>query len=362
MPLFTAKSVDQIQQEYFQALAEAGTGLRFDTTQGSVITALARGSAAVAAGQYRDLVRLAASMTLAGSVGEDLDAYSSFGVTRRQPTKAIGTVLALSLETPVTVAPGSVLIDPATTLQFETLNTLDVTVSYLETPILVRSLLATPLANLAPGTRLYSQSLTTTSFVVGTSRAADGTYRGALTGGTNLETDEQYRERIGNWLASHTTASNTSVVDRLLSFPGVTRAFTVTNSGGVLEIWVDSPSVNFSASQKAEIASYVKNYVADGVVVAVSQIERTPVNLLLEVTPFSDVTNASLNYLSNRIREVIAAYMQRLTLGQNVSVAQLLSAIKPLATQVKIKSPGRDIFVKSNQLAVLGDLQITYPA
>ena len=361
MPLFPTKSVEQLQQEYFQSLANAGTGLRFDITQGSVINALARGSAAVAVSQYREIRRLAASITLADSVGEDLDIYSSYGVVRNQPSTSTGTVLALAVDTPVLVAPGTVLIDPQTALQFETLNTSSIQVSYLETPIPIRSLVPTPLANIAAGTRLYSQSLTTTSFVVGTTRGVDGVYSGSLTGGTDRESDEAYRERIATWLASHTTASQSSLVSRLLTFPSVNRAFTITNAGGVVEIWVDTISTTFNESQKAEIARYVKDYVSDGIIVTVSQIEKVPVDILLNVTPYANTLNGSYNNLSNRLREVILAQMQRLDLGQNFSREAVLKAIKPLAAAVTIQEPTLDVFIKNGQLAVLGDLHVTFP-
>lgn len=361
MPLFLTKTIDQLQQEYFQSLINAGTGLRFDITQGSVINALARGSAAVALNQYREIHRLAASMTLADAKGEDLDIYADYGVSRRLAAKSLGTVLALSTENPIQINPGAILIDPNTSLQFEVVNATAIDVSYLETPLLVRSLLPTPLANLPAGTRLYSQRFTDASFVVGLNRRTDGTYAGALTGGADIESDEEYRGRISNWLTSHTTASQSSVVDRLLSFPGVRRAFTITNVGGVLEIWVDSLSVIYNESQKAEIANYVKDYVADGIVVTVSQVDRVPIDLLLEVVPSVDTNTSSLSYLSNRIREVIQGYLQTLELGQDLSRARLYSVVKPLVNAVSIKTPGRDVFIKRDQLAVLGNLQVTYP-
>jgi hypothetical protein len=361
MSRFPAKSVEQLQQEYFQSLAAAGTGLRFDTTQGSVIHALARGSAAVAAEQYRQLRTLASSITLSDTFGTDLDTYSAFGVTRRQPSTARGTILAIAPDSPVIIPPGTILLDPQTTLQFETLNSISVNVSYLEVPIQVRSLLTTPLANLAPGTRLYSGNYTSVVFTVGTSRLANGNYTGALTGGAELESDAQYRSRIATWLSSHNTASQSSVVDRLLEFPGVSRAFTVTNSGGVLEIWVDSLSTIFSEPQKAELGRFVKDYVADGIIVSVSQVERVGVDIDIEATPFPNTPSRSLDVLSNRIREVVRSQIQRLEVGQNFSRELVANAIKPLASVCKVKSPGRDILIKNGQLAVLGDLHVTFP-
>jgi uncharacterized phage protein gp47/JayE len=362
MPYFPSKTVEQLQQEYFQALANAGTGLRFDTTQGSVISALARGSAAVAASQYRDIRRLASSITLADAKGEDLDIYADFGIVRKQPTRSVGTVLAISPNGEIVVPAGSIFIDPQSTLQFESINQTPIKVSYLETPIQIRSLLTGPLANLQEGTRLYSQNFTGTSFVVGTARTPAGNYIGSLTGGANRESDVSYRNRIAAWLSSHTTASQSSVIDRLLSFPGVSRAFTITNSGGILEVWVDSLSVFFSESQRIEIARYIKDYVADGIIVTVSQVNRKPVDILLEVTPYTNAIDVGISSLSNRIREVTLSYIQQLTIGQNFSRSVLLQRLRPLAAQVIVKEPSQDVFILNTELAVLGKLQTTYPA
>lgn len=357
MATFTPKTIEEAQQLYFQALADANSGLRLDKTQGSVVYTLGRAAAAIAVGQDAELKQLANSINLSTAVGSDLDTYSTYGIYRGVATKASGTVLANSLEINQAVSPGTILIDPRTSLQYITTNTTNVTVSYLDTPIKVQSLTAGYDTNLRAGVRLYSQTYPTVSFTVGLQRLEDNSYTGDLTGGRNTEDDESFRNRIATWLLSHSTSSKSIILNRLLSFPGVTKAYTVTSPGGVLELWVDSSTV-FNEAQKQELYNYIEPYVAAGIVVALAQLRRLVVDIKLEVTPYK---GSDLDALSNRITSVINSYIASLTVAQDLSTERVLKLLSPLAAKVALVTPTRDVRATSGEIIILGQVQVVYP-
>mgnify|MGYP006282150957 CR=1 FL=1 len=356
MATYTPKTIEEAQQIYYQALADANSGLRLDTTQGSVVYTLGRGSAAIAVQQDTDLKDLADSINLSTATGNDLDIYSTFGLTRGAANKASGTVLCLSNDSVTTLAPNTILINPQSNRQYVTQNAVALTVSYVEVPVKVEALLAGYLGNLGAGTRLYSTQYPGVSFVVGNSRSDLNTYTGDITGGTDVEDDDRFRTRIASWMLSHSTCAKAMVLNRLLTFPGVAKAFTVTRAGGVLELWVDSPST-FNAAQKLELTNYVLPYIAAGIVPAVSQITRKAVDISLSVVPY---VGTDLDVLSSRFRQIILSFINKLELGQDLSIDSLSKVLSPLASKVSI-SPTKDVVASVGEMIVLGNLDITYP-
>lgn len=368
---YSPKSLEQYQREYFAALANAGSGLAFDTTQGSVLYALARGSAAVASTQAVDLRRLADSITLAGAKGADLDAYSSYGISRQLARPATGTVLAILTsapsgqqgDRPVVVVPNTVLTEVQSTIQFRTTNTAPIRVGYLETLLPIESTEPTNYANLQAGTRLYSSRYGQLQFVVGHTHTAANTYHGDLTGGRLRESDDAYRARIANWLAARSTTARENVMQRLLAFPGVVAAHTRTTAGGVLELWVDlatpdgQASTTMNPTQKQELSNWVRPYVSDGIFISVGQIQRRYVDLRFDVQPFY---RSNLDQLSARIRELCGAYFNQQRLAQDLRIEPLLTLLRPLATKVRLVSPRQDVFVGNEQRAMLGSVDVNY--
>jgi hypothetical protein len=361
MVQYNPKSVEQYQADYIQALADAGSGLAFDVTQGSVLYALARGSAAVAATQGVDLKRLAESITLSNAKGADLDAYSSYGITRIVAAKAVGSVLAISSSNrSETIAPDTVLTEPQTAIQYRTTNTAPVRVGYLEATISVESIESTTVANLQAGTRLYSSRHGGIQFIVGNSHTADNAYYGDLTGGRPRESDDSYRQRIANWLSSRSTTARDNVMQRVLSFPGVTNAYTRTKAGGVLEIWVDmgfAEGQRMNTQQQLELTQWVRPVVSDGIFITIGDIIRKYVDLRFDVKPFF---NANLDTLSTRITDLCRAYFNQQFLNQDFQAAPLLSLLRPLAPKVFLVSPKFDVYVDLEERAMLGTVDVNY--
>jgi hypothetical protein len=361
MVLYNPRSVEEYQSEYIRALADAGSGLAFDVTQGSVLYALARSSAAVAATQGVDLKRLAESITLSKAKGIDLDAYSSYGISRIAAAKATGSILAISNTTrSETIAPDTVLTEPQTAIQYRTTNTAPVRVGYLESLIPVQSIESTTAANLAAGTRLYSSRHSSIQFIIGNSHTPDNAYYGDLTGGRARESDDSYRQRIADWLSSRSTTARNNIMQRVLSFPGVTNAYTRTKAGGVLEIWVDMGlpvGQRMNTQQQLELTQWLRPVVSEGIFITIGDIVRKYVDLRFDVKPFF---NANLDLLSTRIRDLCAAYFNQQYLNQDFQSAPLLTLLKPLAPQITLADPKSDVYVGVEERAMLGNVEVNY--
>lgn len=354
---YTPKTIEEAQQQYAQALADANSEIKIDKTQGSVAYTLSRGSAAVSVLQDIELKKLADSINLSTASGDQLDSFSSFGLRRLPATRATGTVLCLSKEESATLSPGALLTDIQSGLQFITLNTAPVTISFLEVPIRVQAVSVGSAYNLPAGTVLYAAGLPYFRAIVGNRHTENNEYIGSLSGGISKEDDNAFRNRIASWLLSHTTASRAVVINRLLSFPGVTRAYTYTKVGGVLEIWVDSLQT-LNQSQKTELVNYIRPYTSDGIIVALSQLITVPANITLEIIPF---TGSDMQSVTSRIRQVVSSFIATLEVGQHLSLTTVNDILRPLAVSIKVIEPKVDIRARLGEILIPGEIIVKYP-
>jgi uncharacterized phage protein gp47/JayE len=354
---YVPKTIEEAQQQYLQALADANSEIKIDKIQGSVAYTFARGSAAVAVLQDLELKSLADSINLSTAVGSQLDSFSSFGITRLPAARATGTVLCLSKEEPAELQPNTLVTEIKSGLQFTTLNTTPLTISYLETPVRVQALSTGAAYNLGAGNILYAAGLPYFRAVVGNIHTENNEYLGSLSGGVSIEDDNAFRNRIASWLLSHTTASRAVVINRLLSFPGVTRAYTYTKAGGVLEVWVDSLQ-SLNQSQKTELINYLRPYTSDGIVIALSQLVTVPANLTLEIIPF---TGSNMDATTSRIRQIISSYIATLEVGQSLSLTTIAELLRPLAVRVRVIEPRVDIRAGLGKILIPGEIIVKYP-
>ncbi len=354
---YTPKTIEEAQQQYFQALADANSEIKIDKAQGSVAYTLARGSSAVSVLQDIELKKLADSINLSTATGDQLDAFSSFGLRRLSASRATGTVLCLSKEESATLAAGTLLTDIQSGLQFITLNTSSLNISFLETPVRVQAISTGSAYNLPAGTILYAAGLPYFRAVVGNRHTENNEYIGSLSGGVSREDDVAFRNRIASWLLSHTTASRAVVINRLLSFPGVTRAYTYTKAGGVLEVWVDSLQT-LNQAQKAELVNYLRPYTSDGIVIALSQLVIVPADITLEIIPF---TGSNMNTVTARIRQVVSSFIATLEVGQSLSLTTINDILRPLAVSIKVIDPRVDIRARLGEILIPGEITVKYP-
>lgn len=354
--MVTPRSIEDVQKDYFAAMASSGSNLIVDRAEGSLAYTLARASAAVAVGLDNRLALLEENYSLLTATGSRLDDMGGFISAREQSARAAGNVLAISKADPVQIPAGTTLINISTGLQFTTVTT-SVTVSDLfESSIRVNAVSTGFESNLVAGTQLYSADYPDVCFRVGNVRT--DTYYGDLLGGRPQESDEDYRQRLVGILTSSTLSSTDNLLRKLNEYPLVDRAYVKTRVPGVVEIWVDAAS-NYSQSQKQELLTYVEPYIAAGVVPSLIQARRHLVDINLTVRPYN-VSNKELSDLTDRLTSVITNYILSLDIGQDLQLSLLLQAVSFLARDVTITFPLSDVTVQPTEVVALRDIKYTF--
>jgi uncharacterized phage protein gp47/JayE len=356
--MFKARTIDQAQQDYLLALAQVDSPIELDSSQGSVVYTLSRGAAALATAQDLRLESIEKSY-LTAATGEQLDNIGrSFELPRLQPSVATGSVLVISLGDAVVLPEGTRLVELTTGLEFITVNTTQVSINTLvETQIDLNALQIGSSSNLPAGTRLFSLTIPGVRFIVGQTRTTQ--YNGDLVGGSDLESDESYRSRIGLWLSSRSSASSSELLLKLLEKDQVDRAFVKTSVGGLVEIWVDSVST-LTNTEIDELRDSVIPFVAAGTVPVVIQANRIRLNFELIIEPFRG-TAVNLQELTPQLNSIIRSVIDSLDVSAPLFKASLVDAIKPFVRSVVIVGIPRVVRSGLGNILVPGDIKVTYP-
>lgn len=352
------RTLQEAQAEYLRALAEADTPVNLDTSQGTVVHALSRGSGAVASQLDTRFAELQAGF-LTEAAGERLDLLaSSFGLSRLLPSYSEGSVLVISNSTELTVTPDTRLLELATGLEFVVQNTSPVSVNTLsETVLPVKAAQTGTASNLPAGRLLYSANSPDIRFTVGSSRTTF--YVGDLVGGSDGETDDELRARVGLFLASRATGSAQELLLKLLEYDQVDRAFVKTAVGGFVEFWVDSVAI-FTPTELDQLKVYISEFVSAGIIPVVSQASRKPVAFELVVQPLRSST-LNLQTLTSTLRSVVRSLIDSLGLGEPLLRTQVITAVRPFVRSVEVRSMPPIIEAANSEVLVIGDIKVTYP-
>lgn len=356
--MFKARTLEQAQQDYLLAISQAESAVSLDLSQGSVVYTLSRGAAALATAQDLRLESIEKSY-LTNATGQQLDNIGlSFGLPRLQPSFSVGSVLAISLAETEALPPGFRLLEPKTGLEFIGTETSAVSVTGVtEVPIAIRSLSLGSRSNLVSGTELFSTLFTNVRFIVGSART--NVYIGDLTGGSDSETDEQYRTRIGIWLSSRSSGSSSELVLKLLELDNVDRAFVKTSVGGIAEIWIDSVQTLVDLEIE-ELKTYVLGFMPAGIFPVVVQAKRVPLNFELVVEPLSG-TRANLQTLTSTLNSVVRTFIDSLSVGDILLRDSLLQSLRPFVRSVSVRNLPRRTNPGTGNILVAGDIKVTYP-
>jgi hypothetical protein len=356
--MFKARTLEQAQQDYLLAISQAESPISLDLSQGSVVYTLSRGSAALATAQDLRLESIEKSY-LTNATGQQLDSIGlSFGLARLQPSFSVGSVLAISLSETESLTQGFRLLEPKTGLEF--IGTANSTVSVTgvtEVPITIRALSLGSRSNLVSGTEVFSTAFPDVRFIVGSART--NVYIGDLTGGSDSETDEQYRSRIGIWLSSRSSGSSSELVLKLLELDTVDRAFVKTTVGGVAEIWIDSLQT-LTNLEVEELKTYVLGFMPAGIFPVVVQAKRVPLNFELVVEPLSG-SRANLQTLTSTLNSVVRSFIDSLSVGDLLLRESLLQSLRPFVRSVSARNLARRTSPGTGNILVAGDIKITYP-
>lgn len=354
------RSINEIQEQYFAAIASSGSGLLVDNSEGSLAYTLSRASAVVISTLEEQLIANNKDTTLLNATGEVLDSIGGVFLKREIEVPARGYVLAQPQADSVTLPFDTRLFTLDEGQSYRVMETPSITLRpTLLTPIKVEAVNAGSLGNVVAGTMMFSPGLSNVVFKVGAQQQLNNVV-GDISGGRDLESDEAYRRRVIQFLTQGPYSSTQYIENKLLEYPNVERAFVYTPAPGVCEIWVDSSSIVYTENQIEELYRYISPYLTLGVIPLISQARRKPVDISLDITPYRAGVR-SFDALSIQIKEVIKAYIQRLRVGQTLLVSELHSLIRPLVSSLSIKEPMSNVTSSLNEIIVAGVISINYP-
>lgn len=357
--MLTTRSIKEVQSLYFSALANTSSNLVVDTKEGSLAYTLARASAAVAASLDNRLIDLQDNSLIINASGSRLDELLGFVTAREQPSRAQGSVLAISKTESFTIPSNSILINVSTGLSFRTTSASVTAVNLFESLINVEAVEFGSSSNLSAGTQLYSADFPDVCFRVGSANTNNG-YEGDLVGGQNIESDNAYRSRVLSLLSNPSSSSSSSLVNILRQYPLVDRAYVKTTVPGVVEIWVDAGTV-YTDAQKQELLDSISTYLPVGTIPFISQARRKAVNITLDIQPFSNNSN-DLSTLSNRITTSLTNLILNLDVGESLSVGDIKRAVSALARQVTVVYPTADAICRSDEILAPGEFKFVFSA
>jgi hypothetical protein len=353
------RSIEQCQQEYFNALANSGSGIVIDGVEGSLAYTLSRASAVMAATLDEQLASLETEFTLTTASDVFLDRLGAFYLPRRKGVAAQGTALISSLvNNAYPLFYRTRLINLQSGLEYFTTNINQVFVQpYVEIPITIEAVEPGALYNMSAATQLSAPEYPDIQVIIANQRS-NNAYTGGLDNGRDIESDESYRSRLLTYFSQGPISTNLRLENRLLDYGLVDRAFVRTPAPGFVEVWLDS-SISYSKSQITEIYSFVQEYLSQGVVPMISQVGRRSVKVEIEVVPFPG-SLVDLNVLSAQISSDISTYFDSLRLEQPLLVSQMLNTVRPLARNIIVRQPTTDVYPAIGEVVVSGGVKVIY--
>lgn len=355
--MFKQRTIEEIQLEFLGSLTQAVPNLNLN--QSSPLYTLARANASVISDQEQRLNAFLKSSNALTAEADDLDLLASNIVVRDKPTTALGVALISPTLVEQVIPLGIVLTDLTTGLQF--ISTASATTSrFVNVSLSIKAASSGSAYNIAAGTTLFSTDYQDIVFTVGTAKLINNTYVGSMQGGRDIEPDDYFRQRfLASLLSSNQAASKNFFRQKLLSYPGVTRAYVKTRVGGVVEVWVNTID-GFTNTELEAIRDYLLENVPAGIILTVGQSRIKTFDLSLRVTPFKS-SLANLSLLTQQISFAVNNYVSSLDIADSIPLAKIDQLVRPLVQNLKVLSPISDLKADIDQVLLLSSLDISYP-
>lgn len=289
------------------------------------------------------------------SKGEYLDKRArDYGLTRLQGTRASGWVLITSPNQNSNIPKGLILSAPGLVLQYEVTYAIAVPKG-LEVLTSIESLNEDASANLPAGVSLYSNFYPHVNFIVGRYRTPAGPQQG-LSGAGEVESDEQFKQRLLRWLTRGSPVSKNSLSLLLESLPGIGKVhiqehFPITGYFTVYLETKDSILLN-------RARALIDTNKAAGVSFIVSSILKTQVNI-------SVIVSVGTSLDPEVIKSSIFAFIYKLPVGSGLSLKDLISYISQVSSSIKsveISTPTQDISPLAGRAIYPGEIDVTLRA
>lgn len=376
---FPSMTFDQFVSNFIQILLTS-TPLISDTSVGSIPLAFAEATAGNDLALQELIYHVYNVARLGTSEGSDVDSYvGDFGLTRDPATYA-SNVIYLNRTGTVGVQAeplGSVVQAPVGNVQFELVadttqasyDPVNMTYFFADgqgtIPVRVQALNAGSASNV--GANSISQIV---SGLVGVSSISQPV---AIDNAVDAETDDELRTRFQLFIESLSKATETSVEEAIDSVqPGLTykliEYFHFDGSpfvGGFTAV-VDDGSGSISSSLLTEITAAIDAVRAAGIAFEVKAPTDVPVNVVVNIKAAPGYSSA---IVTSALSASITSYVNKLGVGNNVSLANLANAINTTQvnganivfsyTNLMVNGAVADFVIAPTQLARIGSITIT---
>jgi hypothetical protein len=356
--MFNPKTIEEISKEIFQSLLEQNTQLS-DISSGSVLSAVTRSFSGSLLNQELLLNSLAESFYLNTSKGTDLDLRAAdYALTRKPGSFSTGSVLAISLIDTVTIPLNTILTEPFTGLQWTTETNSAPVNTTSESSIQIKSLAYGSDNNLLAGTKLITPLFPGVVFLVGTHRTTAREICGDLTGGKDIETDEQLRSRIINSIINSRGTTENALKSAVLTDQAVSWVSIKTPIPGFIQVWVDSPSLLLTPDIQ-RLEQIVNSVKPVGISFSVQQVTRLIQDINIFIRPAS---SANLQELSDKLIGSTQEYILQLRIGETFSRVALVKKLLnvPQVLDCNIINPLTDVQPNDSSVIRGGKILITY--
>lgn len=359
--MFKPRSIQEIHQQVLQAVLQQNTTLN-DVAQGSALYTLTRAFAAGQSQQDLAMFELAESFYIATAKDYYLDKRAGdYGLTRRPGGAATGEVLVSTYDDSFSVEPGIILTEPLSTLQFQVTEPTATSISVAtETTVSVRCTQVGERANLPAGIRLISPTYPQGNFVVGTHRTSAGVICGGLTGGVNIETDEQLRVRLTKSIINSRGTTEQALSNVLLAESTVPWVALLTPRAGYIQVWVDNSNI-LSSNELQRLTQIANTAKPAGTLLSVHQAARTLTEINVFVQPG---LNVNLQDLTDKVVFAVGQYLLGLKLGEPLLLSNLIKQVLAIkgVLDAQILEPRQTLAPSQYGVVRSSRVRVTYEA
>jgi uncharacterized phage protein gp47/JayE len=317
---------------------------------------LFRAIATVVVEQDVRLKEIIDSSFISTATGSYLDRRAAdFGMYRLKGSYTTGSVLVKGPS--VALSRGTILYTSDQTYQYEVGSSVTIP-STIEAVLTIKALGIGGEYNLPQGTFLYSNLYPNHSFVVG--RYRDPITRvvvGSLSNGSSVESDSEFRSRIGSKLSGGLSQTGTirSIREELLKLPYLTRVYIKEHTPitGYFTIFIDTQDSELIKT----ISSLVQSIKPIGVAFLVRPLRTKAIDVSVEVI----VNNYQEGSISTVINRTLSSYFSSLSLGASINPTYIRDALIsiPSINSVLVTKPSLPISLPTQAVADLGKVDIS---
>jgi uncharacterized phage protein gp47/JayE len=344
------KTTEQIIQLFRKELSTSGSELA-NFYRYSNLHLIYRSIASILSEQDTDIKITKDTGFISTSTGEDLDYIGrDFSVYRDEGNKARGYVLA-SNSSLIEIPPGTILNIASQALQYETLER-RVLSNNIPQSIPIVSLSSSSLYNISAGTVLYNSIFPSTSFIVGR-YSTNGRYYPDLVGGSDLEEDDSFRDRILRKIVGTEFGTYGAIYDAVKSLPFISQVIIKDSLPvpGYFTVYIDTAdTVNINTVRRL-----VNNIKPIGVGFVIRPILYTSFSIVARVR-VNRIEEGVLNNIKTRIRDLTT----NLRVDEHLSRDSILASIMRVngVISVSLTSPSGDLIPASQQVVSIDNIQI----